>query len=618
MPQHWGPGPVFVYESLLNARRWQIYAARAIFVLALLVGMTLVWFGTLSRGQVFTGSAQSFQQLSRLGEQFFYALAGIQLAIVLLAAPAATAGSICMDRARGTLLHMLVTDLSDVEIVVGKIAARLAPVFGLIACAAPVAALAALLGGIDFEALAGLFISSLAIAIFGCALALAISVWATKTHEVLLAVYLLEGLWLISLPIWWGFTQSLSFPNPPDWYQKANPFVLVFAPYVKPGFASAVDFGGFALTLIVLAIALLVLSIKKLRRVAVDLSGRSEKPRRQLFRKLSRLVPSLPGPSLDGNPILWREWHRNRPSRMATRIWVLLLLGTWAMAAAGTYEALVWGLRNGPSLLPIGFILQVMFGLLILSVIAPTVLSEERVRGSLDVLLTTPVSTRAIVLAKWWGVYRLVLLLALMPLYTGTLLAIMSPRLPYYVSSVKNSIQVYPLTFTDRWLSAMLCPADFLASGAVITSLGVLIAIWIRQLGRAVALSAIIFVTSAIGWIFFSQLFFYQFLNQFMNQWVARNRWLVNAVVSLSPIAGPVGGIDALHFVYEQRDWLWLGLILVALVKACVALLLLKLCILTFDKRMERVPEAAENTTTLIKPKNSDLLIEIGSPSDLG
>ena len=42
----------------------------------------------------------------------------------MLAAPAATAGAICLDRACGTLAHLLATDLSDPEIVLGKLAAQ--------------------------------------------------------------------------------------------------------------------------------------------------------------------------------------------------------------------------------------------------------------------------------------------------------------------------------------------------------------------------------------------------------------------------------------------------------------------------------------------------------------
>ena len=49
---------------------------------------------------------------------------------------------------------------------------------------------------------------------------------------------------------------------------------------------------------------------------------------------------------------------------------------------------------------------QVSLGLLLLSVSAATSLAEERVRGSLDVLLCTPLSTRSILVGKWWGSFR--------------------------------------------------------------------------------------------------------------------------------------------------------------------------------------------------------------------
>ena len=205
MWKRWGLGPVFAFENLVNARRRQVYEGRALFVLLVLIGLIVVWFNNENSNFKSGSRASTYQQLAKLGEWFFYTMAGIQISLVMLVAPAATAGSICIDRARGTLVHMLMTDLSDVEIVVGKLGARLAPVIGIIMCGVPVAALTALLGGIEFGGIAGLFGVSLALAVLGCTLAIAISVWATKTHDVLIALYVIEGLWLLALPLWWGF-----------------------------------------------------------------------------------------------------------------------------------------------------------------------------------------------------------------------------------------------------------------------------------------------------------------------------------------------------------------------------------------------------------------------------
>ena len=84
-----------------------------------------------------------------MGKVFYRTTAMILLGLVGLAAPAAAAGAICLDKARGNLTLLFATDLTDAEIVLGKLAARLVPVLGLIVCAAPVLALATLFGGVD-------------------------------------------------------------------------------------------------------------------------------------------------------------------------------------------------------------------------------------------------------------------------------------------------------------------------------------------------------------------------------------------------------------------------------------------------------------------------------------
>ena len=98
---------------------------------------------------------------------------------------------------------MLMTDLSDAEIVLGKLAARLLPVFGLIACTWPVMAISSLLGGIDPIALTLAFAIIVAVAVLGCTMALAFSVWAGKSHEVILATYTVFILGLLLWPIWY-------------------------------------------------------------------------------------------------------------------------------------------------------------------------------------------------------------------------------------------------------------------------------------------------------------------------------------------------------------------------------------------------------------------------------
>src|SRR3954470_7129139 len=110
MPR-WGLGPVFAYEWLTAARRWQTYALRALFLLVLLAAVAVVWWGQRDNSRRSGAPQMSRQEYARFGEELAVGFVGTELALVLLAAPAAAAGSICLDKQRGNLTHLLVTDL---------------------------------------------------------------------------------------------------------------------------------------------------------------------------------------------------------------------------------------------------------------------------------------------------------------------------------------------------------------------------------------------------------------------------------------------------------------------------------------------------------------------------
>src|SRR5436190_2480284 len=128
MARRLGLGPVFAFERLMASRRWQAYAMRSLTVLLLLGVMAPVWYAW---------PAASIARQAQMARVFYLWTAMILLGLVGLAAPAATAGAICQDKARGSLALLFATDLSDAEIVLGKLAARLVPVLGLLLCATP-------------------------------------------------------------------------------------------------------------------------------------------------------------------------------------------------------------------------------------------------------------------------------------------------------------------------------------------------------------------------------------------------------------------------------------------------------------------------------------------------
>ena len=469
-----GLGPVFAYERIAASRRWQGYALRALILSTTLVALLVVW--DKSSHHVGISPIRHYAQMA---SEIFIGVVVAQLALVLLAAPAATAGAICLDRARGTLTHMLLTDLSNAEIVLGKLAGRLLPVLGLLACTLPMMELLTLLGGVDPTALLSAFVITASLAVLGCSLAMFLSLWMGKTHEALLATYAILCGWLLAWPIVDVVTTYTGW----RWLlptQKINPSYMVVAPYWQPG---DVGFGDYLVfTGAVCAIALLLTAITILRLRAVCTSERIKIVRRvplevnrgNFWRFLHQNIPWLT-PSLDGDPVAWREWHRGGVSRGRLVLTVFYAGGSaiFSLAAilwqGGDFAATV----NGS---------QVAIGLLLLGVWSATSLAEERVRGSLDLLMCSPLSTWQIVKGKWIGAFRAAPLLAIMPCLVVGSIAYTADR------SVIKAV-CFMLTY-------VLC------AGAAVTSLGVLMAIWFSRVGRALSVTVAAYASITVGWLF--------------------------------------------------------------------------------------------------------------------
>lgn len=306
-------GPVFKYEWICATRRWQLYALRALFVGSFLIGLSIVWMSRRTQGP-----HVPLREMASFGGSLYFTIVSIQLLIVLFATPAVTAGSICLDKARGTLDHILTTDLSNSEIVLGKLAVRLIPTVTLVSCVLPVMVLMSLLGGIDPKSLVGSFIVTLGVATFASVLALAISVWGKKTHEVLLVTYLILLAWIMGP--FFLMTIARSFASPAaaitvwEFLRITNPFYLVSAPYTQPGKIGYGTWSGFFATCSLFSLGLTILSTSKIRSVAlkqagrVDRGGKAMRPKAESpWTSWTSRIPRFSGPALDGNPVLWRE-----------------------------------------------------------------------------------------------------------------------------------------------------------------------------------------------------------------------------------------------------------------------------------------------------------------------
>jgi ABC-type transport system involved in multi-copper enzyme maturation permease subunit len=461
-------GPAFAYEWLRMSRRWEMFALRSAFVALLATGLSVVW------SHYVQGRTPDIRSLAATGEFFFYALVGTQLFVILLAAPAATAGAIGLEKARGEILQLLMTDLSSTEIILGKLAARLVPVLGLLLCSLPVLFAAVLLGGIAPDAVLGAYGVTLGIAVLGCALALLLSLWGNNSHEVLLANYFLWSFALLLPWMWWVGQSEGLLPMPPAWLGDLNPFRVVFLPYLRPGSPCLEDQATYLGICLGLSAVLVLVAVACLRSVIVRRGGAPVRPR--AFRWLPQLS-ILPSPSLDSNPVLWREWRRRRPSLGARLVWLAYALLASLFTAVAVGERLSTPTRMLLPRLVNGF--QVAAGLLLVSVSAATVLAEVQNRGGLEVLLATPLSTRSIVWGKWRGTFRVVPALSVLPLFLA-------------FAGVLQS---------GRWVPAVLLLAMILAFGAALASFGLALATRVQRLGWALGWCVGTYVFITVVWV---------------------------------------------------------------------------------------------------------------------
>jgi hypothetical protein len=292
-------------------------------------------------------------------------------------------------------------------------------------------------------------------------------------------------------------------------------------------------------------------------------------------------------PSLDDDPVLWREWHRGQPSRLARIAWGLYI----ALALAGTAWSILvacWGAADAAALLS-G--LQATIGLLLVSISAPTALAEERSRGSLDVLMTTPLSTDRIVLSKWWGAYRIVPAIAFLPALGALIIGFAVPEVPRQSTRMGQAYD--PLGWIDRVAFVCLPTALLLAQGAVVTSFGLALATWMRRLGRAIALSVASYVAIAFGWLVSVELLpsMLSWLGLFGPDDQSSAEFYGMVTASLCPFGAQLIPLISMHLnVAMVRCAFYLGHAIVFLATIGTALFFLGLTLATFNRSMGRMP----------------------------
>jgi len=242
--------------------------------------------------------------------------------------------------------------------------------------------------------------------------------------------------------------------------------------------------------------------------------------------------------------------------------------------------------------------LQFSFGLLLLSVLAPTSLAEERTRGTLDVLMTTPLSAGEIAWGKWLGTYRTVFLLTILPTIGAAVIGYQAPRIAstFLTAAMRARYTIPPLTALDRVVGSALVVCEMLSYGAAITSVGLALATWISRLGRAVAINVFLFVFLGIGWPLFFELIVWRMVQQRLwTSWgvpVYSLGWISSGMMAISPFAAPqITLYPLIYFWGFDRTPVWCFAFAWTVLAWVLAGLVFWATRETFDRNLGRIPE---------------------------
>jgi ABC-type transport system involved in multi-copper enzyme maturation permease subunit len=413
-------GPVFNREAMIAPRRIKFYVARSVYVAALLVLIATAWL-------VLTGTqmVRDTGDLARFGTALFQILAPLQLALAAFFSSLLAASEVAHEKDRRTLILLLLTSLSNCELVLGKLMASLLGVLVMLVAAAPVFFLVALFGGVSYGQIGRAMAVTLATALVCGSLGSLLALWREKTFQALAMTVLILVLWLAVGEIVASGAWGESFGNVP-----ARALAAGFSPWqaileaVRPHSPRVPSLGFLTspvyLYLVTAAAAALLLNGVAVAMVRVWNPSRAEQTGRLGDEETRRLVASdLPvsqSPSLPvsqssfaatrrmwDNPVIWREirtWAYGRKI-LVVRVAYLVIC---ALVVAGLYGAGADSALHAKTLWVWTLVPLALLSLVLVNAQAVTSLTSERDVKALDLLLVTDLSPKEIVFGKLGGV----------------------------------------------------------------------------------------------------------------------------------------------------------------------------------------------------------------------
>ncbi len=445
-------GPVFTREAVTTPRRPRHYVVRAVYVVALLILMCTAWLVVAG-----TQIIRNVGDMARFGSILFQILAPLQLALLAFLAALVSASAVSQEKDRRTLILMLMTRMTNSELVLGKLLASLLNVFAMLAAALPVFMMIPLFGGVSFWQVARVFGVTLTAVLAAGSLGSTLALWREKTFQTLamtaLALVIWIGIWEAVCQVAGG--NILGGVAVETWAAGFSPVRAILAasrPAIDAGMGSGLLGNGDLLFMVVSLAGAVVLNVIAIVMVRVWNPSREVRPgqadqaeqdsiwgvehdlaKGETGKESSDQAEVARAGHVDArvrtvstktrrvwdNPILWREvctWAYGRKVLVIRFAYLLL----FAMAAVGLY----WTVGQGPAGVAVSVVplaakpLAPFFlvSLVVVNALAVTSITSERDGQALDLLLVTDLSPKEFVFGKLGGVFWITKEMVVLPM----------------------------------------------------------------------------------------------------------------------------------------------------------------------------------------------------------
>ncbi|GHT09770.1 hypothetical protein FACS1894170_00920 [Planctomycetales bacterium] len=412
-------GPVFTREIAIAPRRDWTYIIRSVYAGLLLLLVATAWL-VVSGTQLITDPGD----FARFGTMLFQFLVPVQLVLAVFFATTLAASAAGQEKERGTLTLLLMTRMTNSELVLGKLFASLLNILMMLAVSIPVFMVIAVLGGVSYyQIVRVLLVTLFSMAACG-SIGSCVALWRDKTFQAIATSILLLVLWIC-------FAETLFFGRYASMLSPWSAVLAASRPALAESNASASLLGpiqNFLLLCGSFAVIINAVAILRIRTWCRQTRGELRAVNETVSGAVASTEPlstrnqqSATRRSLHvwNNPVIWREIMTAAYGR---RIWVIQFgfFAFFAMCCVSLHSVVTESVSLTAAQLATPLVPLFLLSLVLVNVQAITSQTSERDGGTFDLLLASDITPKEYVFGKLGGVFynmKWIVLLPLLPCF---------------------------------------------------------------------------------------------------------------------------------------------------------------------------------------------------------